>query len=124
MSSKRKILFLEIASSMLALFALIVLFVWLKKDYTATNDVRVQLLRDMDRDHDHKVSKQEFVIFMEHEFDRIDKNNDGLLTAEELSQLGIGYRKDTGRRAEGKLGVECPFPTPSSVTPPAVGKGI
>jgi hypothetical protein len=46
-----------------------------------------QLLRLMDRDQNGKVSKQEFMNFMEAEFNRLDVNRDGQLDVSELSQL-------------------------------------
>jgi hypothetical protein len=46
-----------------------------------------ELLRLMDKDKNGKVSKQEFLDFMSAEFDRVDKDQNGELTTEELSQL-------------------------------------
>lgn len=46
-----------------------------------------QLLRLMDRDENGKVSKQEFLSFMESEFERLDINKDGELDVNELIQI-------------------------------------
>jgi hypothetical protein len=58
-----------------------------------------KMLLLMDADKDGKVSKEEFMKFMEAEFDRMDKNHDGYLDVKELerSQLetvrhGGGHR--------------------------------
>ena len=40
----------------------------------------------MDTDNDGKVSKQEFMSFMEDEFDRLDKKKEGKLEVKELTQ--------------------------------------
>jgi EF hand len=40
----------------------------------------------MDTDNEGKVSKQEFMSFMEAEFNRLDKNKDGKLDVKELTQ--------------------------------------
>ena len=45
-----------------------------------------QLLLLMDTDKNGKVSKQEFMKFMEEEFDRLDKDKSGELDPKELSQ--------------------------------------
>jgi EF hand len=45
-----------------------------------------QLLLLMDQDKDGKVSKQEFMRFMEAEFDRLDKKNEGKLDVKELTR--------------------------------------
>jgi Ca2+-binding EF-hand superfamily protein len=45
-----------------------------------------QLLLLMDRDQSGKVSKQEFMTFMEEEFQRLDINKDGELDVQELTQ--------------------------------------
>jgi hypothetical protein len=45
-----------------------------------------QLLLLMDTDKDGKVSKQEFMSFMEAEFDRLDKKKEGKLDVKELTK--------------------------------------
>jgi len=46
----------------------------------------------MDRDQNGKVSKQEFMDFMEAEFARLDKNKDGELDVTELTQSRLHPR--------------------------------
>jgi Ca2+-binding EF-hand superfamily protein len=46
-----------------------------------------QLLRLMDKDRNGRVSKEEFMQFMEAEFDRIDADKNGELTTKELSHF-------------------------------------
>jgi len=48
-----------------------------------------QLLLLMDTDNNGKVSKQEFMSFMEAEFDKLDVNHDGELDVKELTQLQV-----------------------------------
>jgi EF hand len=48
-------------------------------------EVKKLLLR-MDTDNDGKVSRQEFMSFMEAEFDRLDKKKEGKLDVKELTQ--------------------------------------
>jgi len=48
-----------------------------------------QLLLLMDTDKNGKVSKQEFLSFMEAEFERLDINHDGELDVKELTQLQV-----------------------------------
>jgi|HubBroStandDraft_4_1064222.scaffolds.fasta_scaffold156770_2 hypothetical protein len=45
-----------------------------------------RLLLLMNQDKDGKVSKQDFMMFMEAEFDRLDKKKDGKLDVKELTQ--------------------------------------
>lgn len=56
-----------------------------------------KLLPLMETDNDGKVSKQEFMRFMEAEFDRLDKKKEGKLDARELTQPQApptrGFRK-------------------------------
>lgn len=56
-----------------------------------------QLLVLMDADKNGKVSKQEFMSFMEAEFNRLDTNHDGELDVHELTQLRVrstgGYHR-------------------------------
>jgi EF hand len=53
-----------------------------------------QLLKLMDTDQSGKVSKQEFMRFMEAEFDRLDVNKDGELDVKELTRLRFRPRPD------------------------------
>jgi len=46
-----------------------------------------ELLKLMDKDRNGKVSRKEFMRFMNAEFDRLDVNKDGELDVNELSQL-------------------------------------
>ena len=46
-----------------------------------------QLLRLMDKDQNGKVSKEEFIKFMETEFDRLDTSKDGELDVAELLKM-------------------------------------
>lgn len=55
-----------------------------------------ELLRLMDKDQSGKVSKKEFMSFMEAEFDRLDADKSGELDINELSNLKMGKR--TGGR--------------------------
>jgi hypothetical protein len=48
-----------------------------------------KLLLLMDTDKNGKVSKKEFMAFMEKEFDRLDTNHDGELDVKELSKLRV-----------------------------------
>jgi Ca2+-binding EF-hand superfamily protein len=56
-----------------------------------------QLLTEMDADKDGKVSKAEFMHFMEQEFERLDVNKDGMLDVAELTKMlphrGIGAHR-------------------------------
>jgi len=56
-----------------------------------------QLLLLMDTDKNGKVSKQEFMSFMEAEFNKLDVNRDGELDVHELTQLQVrpkgGYHR-------------------------------
>lgn len=48
-----------------------------------------KMLLLMDKDKNGKVSKQEFMSFMEDEFDRLDVNKDGELDVKELTQTRV-----------------------------------
>jgi len=48
-----------------------------------------RMLLLMDRDQNGKVSKQEFMAFMEAEFERLDKNKDGELDVKELTYTRV-----------------------------------
>jgi len=51
-----------------------------------------RLLLLMDADKNGKISKQEFMNFMEAEFERLDKNKDGQLDVKELTQSRLIHR--------------------------------
>jgi Ca2+-binding EF-hand superfamily protein len=53
------------------------------------------LMRLMDKDQNGQVSKAEFMQFMEAEFDRLDRDRSGQLSAEELSRSPIRYAHKT-----------------------------
>jgi Ca2+-binding EF-hand superfamily protein len=59
-----------------------------------------QLLLLMDKDGNGKVSRAEFMRFMNAEFDRLDSNKDGELDVNELTKLrvGPGHPGGTGNR--------------------------
>jgi len=59
------------------------------------------LMHRMDKNRDHRVSKDEFMHFMQDEFEGLDQKKDGLLTVEELSQLIVGDGGKPDRKAEG-----------------------
>jgi hypothetical protein len=52
-----------------------------------------QLLLLMDQDQNGKISKQEFMTFMEKEFDRLDKDNNGQLDVRELTKSQFRSRQ-------------------------------
>jgi hypothetical protein len=52
-----------------------------------------QLLLLMDTDKNGKISKQEWMKYMEAEFDRLDKDKTGELDAKELAQSQVGVRR-------------------------------
>jgi len=62
------------------------------------NEVK-QLLLLMDTDKSGKISKQEWMKFMEAEFDRLDKHKKGQLDAKELEQskLRVSYPVNVGK---------------------------
>ena len=57
-----------------------------------------KLLLLMDRDRNGKVSKQEFMAFMEAEFDRLDKDKSGELDVQELTHFQFQTRPSGPRR--------------------------
>ena len=68
------------------------------QDHLALGEGEVKkLLLFMDTDNDGKVSRQEFMSFMEAEFDRLDKKKEGKLDVKELTQPQApptkGFRK-------------------------------
>lgn len=58
----------------------------------ANEDVK-ELLLLMDADKSGKVSKREWMSFMEAEFNRLDKDGNGQLDLNELRQSGVGLRR-------------------------------
>ena len=56
-----------------------------------------QLLPLMDADKNGMVSKQEFMKFMEAEFERLDKNKKGALNVKELTQSSLTASRFTGK---------------------------
>jgi hypothetical protein len=57
------------------------------QDNVAVGEPEVKkMLPLMEQDHDGKVSKQDFMNFMEAEFDRLDKTKDGELDVKKLTQ--------------------------------------
>lgn len=58
-----------------------------KRGVAAGETYARQLLQLMDTDKNGKVSRGEFMSFMEAEFDRLDVNHDGELTVQELARF-------------------------------------
>lgn len=65
-----------------------------EKNIQAGYEETKDLLKLMDKDKNGKVSKKEFMSFMEAEFERLDKDKNGELDVNELEQIRIG--KHTG----------------------------
>ena len=51
-----------------------------------------RLLKLMDKDQNGKVSKEEFMMFMSAEFDRLDKDHSGELDVNELNPTKLAFR--------------------------------
>ena len=60
-----------------------------EKNLTVGEKEAKKLLSLMDKDENGKVSKQEFMGFMEAEFDRMDKDKSGELDVQELTQAPV-----------------------------------
>jgi Ca2+-binding EF-hand superfamily protein len=60
-----------------------------EKNLTIGEAEAKRMLVLMDKDRNGKVSKQEFMSFMEEEFERLDKNKDGELDVKELTQSHV-----------------------------------
>jgi Ca2+-binding EF-hand superfamily protein len=54
------------------------------------------MFREMDTDHDGKISKSEWMAFQEKQFKMLDKNGDGFITKDEVRAK---MREDQERRA-------------------------
>jgi hypothetical protein len=70
------------------------------RDKLALGDSEVkQLLLLIDTDENGKISKREWMKFMEAEFDRLDKDKKGQLNADELTQskLRVGHAVNVGK---------------------------
>jgi type II secretory pathway component PulK len=68
-----------------------------QKNIAAGEDEAKRLLLLMDRDQSGKVSRQEFMKFMEAEFERLDINKDGELDVKELTQARFTPHAGTHR---------------------------
>ena len=68
-----------------------------EKNVAAGEKETKKLLLLMDKDANGKVSKEEFMAFMEAEFARLDKNHDGELDVKELTQMQIRFRTPAHR---------------------------
>jgi Ca2+-binding EF-hand superfamily protein len=68
-----------------------------EKNLSAGEVEAKRLLLLMDRDQSGKVSKQEFMTFMEEEFQRLDVNKDGELDVKELTQSRLTPHVGTHR---------------------------
>jgi Ca2+-binding EF-hand superfamily protein len=55
------------------------------------NYLSTELLPLMDKDHSGKVSRQEFMSFMDQEFDRLDVNHNGSLDVQELAAMHYAH---------------------------------
>jgi hypothetical protein len=65
------------------------LFVEFKQQMAVGESQEQRLLNLVDKDGDGKISKEEFMKYMEAEFDRLDTDKDGQLDADELKQLRV-----------------------------------
>ncbi len=68
-----------------------------EKKLAEATETAKKLLLVMDTDKSGKVSKQEWMKFMEAEFDRLDTNHDGQLDVKELTQSRMRYRPAVGK---------------------------
>ncbi|MGA8441138.1 MAG: hypothetical protein WB762_19390 [Candidatus Sulfotelmatobacter sp.] len=68
-----------------------------ERKLVAATDAAKQLLLAMDTDKSGKVSKQEWMRFMEEEFDRLDTDHKGQLNVKELTQSRVRMRPYLGK---------------------------
>jgi len=68
-----------------------------EKKLAEATEAAKKLLVLMDTDKSGKISKQEWMKFMEAEFDRLDANHDGQLDVKELTQSRMRYRSAIGK---------------------------
>jgi uncharacterized membrane protein YdfJ with MMPL/SSD domain len=68
-----------------------------EKKLAIATDAAKQLLLVMDTDKSGKVSKQEWMKFMEEEFDRLDTDHKGQLDVKELTQSRVRMRPYVGK---------------------------
>jgi uncharacterized membrane protein YdfJ with MMPL/SSD domain len=68
-----------------------------EKKLVLATDAAKQLLLVMDTDNSGKVSKQEWMKFMEEEFDRLDTDHTGQLNVKELTQSRVRMRPYVGK---------------------------
>ncbi len=68
-----------------------------EKKLAIATETAKQLLLAMDADKNGKISKQEWMKFMDAEFDRLDTNHDGELDVKELLQSRMRYRPAVGK---------------------------
>jgi hypothetical protein len=68
-----------------------------EKRLAAATDAAKELLLMMDTDKSGKVSKQEWMKFMEAEFDRLDADHKGQLDVKELTQSRMRVRPHVGK---------------------------
>jgi hypothetical protein len=68
-----------------------------ERKLAAATDVAKQLLLEMDTNKSGKVSKQEWMKFMEEEFDRLDTDHKGQLDLKELTQSRVRMRPNVGK---------------------------
>jgi uncharacterized membrane protein YdfJ with MMPL/SSD domain len=68
-----------------------------EKKIAVATDAATQLLLVMDTDKSGKVSKQEWMKFMEEEFDRLDTDHKGQLDVKELTQSRVRMRPYVGK---------------------------
>jgi len=68
-----------------------------EKKLAEATEAAKKLLLLMDTDKSGKVSKEEWMKFMEVEFERLDTNHDGQLDVKELTQSRMRYRPAIGK---------------------------